>query len=53
MALLVVHISALHDTAVLAEKLVTGQAWRLGGMARGGGTGLTALVCTGLEAMEV
>ena len=26
---------------------------RLGGLARGGGTGLTVLVCTGLEATEV
>ena len=30
LALLVVHISALHDTGVLAEKLVTGLAWKLG-----------------------
>ena len=43
-------MSALHDTADLAEKLGRG---RLGGMARGGGTGLTVLVCTGLEATEV
>ena len=49
-ALLVVHISALHDTVVPVKELGRG---RLGGMAHGGRTGLTVLVCTGLEAMEV
>ena len=49
-ALLVVHISALHDIEVPFKELGRG---RLGGMVRGGGTGLTVLVCTGLEAMEV
>ena len=47
---LVVHISALHDTEDPVKELGRG---KLGGMACGGGTGLTVLVCTGLEAMEV
>ena len=49
-ALLVVHLSALHNTEDLVKELGRG---RLGGMAHGGRTGLTVLVCTGLEAMEV
>ena len=49
-ALLVVHLNALHDTEDLVKELGQG---RLGGMARVGGTGLTVLVCTGLEAMDV
>ena len=48
--LLEVPISALHDTSVPVEELGRG---RLGGMAHGGRTGLTVLVCTGLEAVEV
>ena len=44
------YLSALHNTEDLAEELGRG---RLEGMARGGGTVLTALVCTGLEAAEV
>ena len=47
---LVVHISDLHDTVVPVYELGRG---RLGGMAHGARTGLTVLVCTGLEAMEV
>ena len=43
-------ISTLHDTEDLAEKLGRG---RLGGMARGVGTGLIVLVCTDLETAEV
>ena len=43
-------ISTLHDTEDLAEELGRG---RLGGMALDGRTGLTDLVCTGLEAAEV
>ena len=39
-ALLVVHISALHDTVVPVKELGRG---RLGGMAHGGRTGLTVL----------
>ena len=43
-------ISTLGDTEDLAEELGRG---RLGGMARGRGTGLTVLVCTGLKAAGV
>ena len=50
LALLMVHISALQIQQSLLRSLLRD---RLGGMARGGGIGLTVLVCTGLEATEV
>ena len=42
----VMHTSALNDTTVRAERLVTGLAWTL--CAWWKKTGLTVLVCTGL-----
>ena len=45
-----VPISALHDTLVPVEELVTGQARMLGAWWKDGSD---CIVCTGLEAVEV
>ena len=42
----VMNISALNDTTVLAKRLVMGLAWKLGAWWKK--NGLTVLVCTGL-----